>query len=462
MLEFNELTPSLVARFMAAGHLPHFRRLHDESHVFVTDAEEEGENLNPWVQWVTVHSGLSAAEHGITRLSEGYTLEVKALWDLLSEAGLRVWVCGSMNARYDRPLNGYLLPDPWSAKLRGYPIGFFEPYYEFVRNAVQEHTNTRARLKPRDVFAFANFLTRHGLRPATIAATVSQLVQERFKGTGWKRAALMDRIQWDLFRHVYRKHHPHFSTFFINSTAHYQHTYWRNMEPELFRVRPSDAENARYGPSILYGYKAMDRLIGECMALAGPETTLLFCTALSQQPYLGAEVKGGRHYYRLIGPQVLTERIGLEDRFEYIPVMSDQAILRFGTIAEAERATVRLRSHRFGEHPAFHVQPKEADLMVHCTYTGPRPEGGLLTIEGSDRTIPFSDVFYEMNVLKSGLHHPDGMLWIRYPSREHVVHQDKVSIRAIAPAVLDLFGHPRPAFMAGAPGLAETAVLAGA
>ena len=121
LIEFNELVPALMQRFMAAGHLPNFQRFYNEAHIYTTDAEEEGENLNPWVQWVTIHSGLSASEHGVTRLSDGHRLETKAVWDILSEAGYRVWVCGSMNARYDRPLNGMLVPDPWSIGLSPYP-----------------------------------------------------------------------------------------------------------------------------------------------------------------------------------------------------------------------------------------------------------------------------------------------------------------------------------------------------
>jgi hypothetical protein len=41
-------------------------------------------------------------------------VKTKAVWDMLSESGYSVWICGSMNSRYDRPLNGYLLPGPGS------------------------------------------------------------------------------------------------------------------------------------------------------------------------------------------------------------------------------------------------------------------------------------------------------------------------------------------------------------
>ena len=68
LLEFNELTPSVLEGYFAQEKLPNFKRFYDESYVYVTDAEEEGMLLNPWIQWVTVHTGLSAAEHGITLL----------------------------------------------------------------------------------------------------------------------------------------------------------------------------------------------------------------------------------------------------------------------------------------------------------------------------------------------------------------------------------------------------------
>src|ERR1041385_882411 len=56
VLEFNELCPSLMEQFMKQGLLPGFSRLHSESYAYVTDAEEVAPNLEPWIQWVTVHT----------------------------------------------------------------------------------------------------------------------------------------------------------------------------------------------------------------------------------------------------------------------------------------------------------------------------------------------------------------------------------------------------------------------
>jgi hypothetical protein len=53
--------------------------------------------------------------------------------------------------------------------------------------------------------------------------------------------------------------------------------------------------------------------------------------------------------------------------------------------------------------------------------------------------------------MKSGMHHPDGMLWIRKPDREHFQHHGKIPLTAVAPMILDIFRVPKPAFMNSAP-----------
>ena len=125
-----------------------------------------------------------------------------------------------------------------------------------------------------------------------------QLMRERGGKFKWKRVAIMDRLQWDVFRWYYRKLKPDFSTFFLNSTAHLQHKYWRNMSPSLFDLKPSRKEQGEYQSAVPFGYEAMDTLLGEFMKLAGDKTTLIFCTGLSQQECTIYDASGGKHFYR--------------------------------------------------------------------------------------------------------------------------------------------------------------------
>src|SRR5262245_34547232 len=96
VLEFNELCQDLIAEFMERGLLPNFRRLHARSSVFSTEAGEVSPNLQPWIQWPSVHSGMTFAEHAVVNLGDGYQLGEKCVAEVLSDAGLPVGVFGSM------------------------------------------------------------------------------------------------------------------------------------------------------------------------------------------------------------------------------------------------------------------------------------------------------------------------------------------------------------------------------
>src|SRR5215813_10069015 len=82
LLEFNELCPSLIHRFMTAGQLPNFQRFHDASLVYTTRAQERAPYLDPWIQWVTVHTGLNHDRHRVARLNDGQACTAKRIWDV--------------------------------------------------------------------------------------------------------------------------------------------------------------------------------------------------------------------------------------------------------------------------------------------------------------------------------------------------------------------------------------------
>ena len=147
------------------------------------------------------------------------------------------------------------------------------PYYRFVQAHVQEYTNDRVPLSRTDYVQFLEFMLRHGLSPSTVSAIAKQLLSERSGKYRWRRAAIMDRLQFDLFRAVYQRLRPHFSTFFLNSTAHLQHMYWRNMEPEAFSLKPGREEQRELANAVLFGYQTMDRLVADVRRLVGEEGT---------------------------------------------------------------------------------------------------------------------------------------------------------------------------------------------
>jgi hypothetical protein len=460
LAEFNELSPVLMDKFIAAGKLPNFERLRGESEVYLTDAQEEQENLEPWIQWVTIHSGLSYAEHGIKNLGEGDKLTERNLWDLLSEEGKQVWVCGSMNINYKLPISGWVLPDPWMRSVKPHPEDELEPYYRFVAANVQEHTREDMPLSRREQLAFLSFMARHGLSPTTLKAIVRQLVDERSSDVHWKRAVILDKLQFDLFRSHWKRKRPDFATFFLNSTAHFQHLYWRNMEPEHFKVKPEPGEQAVYEDAILYGYEQMDQLVGRLLGLAGDDTVLVFATALSQQPCLTYEDSGGKTLYRPRDFDAFVRAVGLQEPAEVAPVMAEEFHLAFETEEETLAAEAKLNELRFDDRPALSVERRGTDLLCGCQVWQQLEPGAILRLDGDGRTVPFFDLFYKIDMVKSGMHHPDGLLWIRRPGGGHSEHSGKVPLTAIAPTILTMFGVAPPTSMRGEPLAARKALAA--
>jgi hypothetical protein len=450
LLEFNELSPVLMEKFIAAGKLPNFARFRGESQVWTTEADAPAPDLEPWIQWVTVHSGKPYAEHQVHHLGDGHKLDVPNIWDLLSDAGNSVWVCGSMNVDYKSPINGWVLPDPWVRRVAPTPEEL-EPYYKFVSANVQEHTSGNVQLTRSDQIAFLRFMATHGLRPQTVGAILKQLAGERRSDVGWKRAVVLDRLQSDVFRRHYKRAKPDFSTLFLNSTAHYQHLYWRNMEPEHFKVKPAADEQEVYEEAILFGYQEMDRLIGELVELAGNEAALVLVTALSQQPSLKYEEIGGKNLYRPNNFQMLLDAVGIDNPAEVTPVMAEEFNIDFETEEAAITGQQKLEALRVDGEPAMAAKRTANGLRCQCLVWTQIPEDTKLDIDGNGRSVPFFDLFYRLDLVKSGQHHPDGLFWVRTPGRTHEVHEGRVQLMSIAPTILQSFGAPVPEHMKSEP-----------
>lgn len=448
-LEFNELSPRLMMKFIEAGHLPNFARLRSDSQCYITDAEETSPHLEPWIQWVSAHSGLSYAEHGVFNLGDANKVNSDSIWDVASRHDRSVWICGSMNAAYKAGVKGRILPDPWSVSVRPNDPEL-EPYFSFVKSQVLEHTRAEPKYHVTQVFRFARFMLGHGLRVSTVFATLKQIVYERFKNLRWKRPAILDRFQFDVFRFIYLREAPCLSTFFLNTTAYYQHRYWRNLEPELFDVKPEESEQAVYAKSILFGYQSMDRIVGEVLDMVGDDGIVVFATALSQQPCLKYEASGGKTFYKPDCYARVFRALGIDpSSCSAEPIMSEEFQVRFSTELEAATSMEKFAAATVDGKQAFICKRNGNSLVVGCAiHSRISPDAIFRTAHGSSR---FFELFYAADTTKSGMHHPHGMLWMRLPGQRGRTHEQRVPLLDVAPTLLGLLELPVPSSMKGKP-----------
>jgi hypothetical protein len=440
LIEFNELSPALLDRFIAEGELPNFAAFRDASDVFTTDAGEIEPILVPWIQWPSIHTGLSYAEHGIFNLGDADRCQAQTIESILSDAGIPVGIFGSMNIP-PRTVHGFRLPDPWDKVARPQPASL-EPYYAATAGQVKESSH-HGRLTTRDAMKLGMFYLSHGFRIPTAFALARQLIGERLdRGVKWRRAALFDRIQYDVFRHYARAHDVRFASFFSNSTAHYQHLYWRNMEPAGFRDPPNPTDHPSLRNAIREGYRGMDRLIGQFIS-DFPDALLVFTTALSQESYTGPVIRN----YRPISFTALLEFLKIE-KASVAPVMSEEFHVDCDDEAAAIAAEQALLALEVDGERVFTTRRDGAGVFTGCAHLDPEvlEREVIDTRTGVQR--PFAELFYLIDGFRSGHHHPEGALWIR--TGRGRVHEKPVSILDIAPTVLKLFGIDAPGSMRGA------------
>jgi hypothetical protein len=441
LIEFNELCPSLLRRFMDQGMLPHFRRFHDAATVWTTDAQETPPNLEPWIQWPTVHSGLPFAEHGVFHLGDGRAFQQKCLAEILSDAGIPVGVCASMNLNY-RQLNGYIMPDPWDKEGAAHP-DWLQPFYDTVSRQVQEASRAEG-LTLGQLGRFGWFMLRNGLSAGTIAAIGKQLLHEQVApGIRWRRACLLDRMLYDVFRSLNRRLDVRFASFFCNSTAHFQHYYWRNMEPEHFDAPVPATDDPSLQDAIPHGYQAMDRLLGQMMR-DYPATLLVLCGALSQQPWTDTTkctFRPRRFESLLEFAQVSAPHVRVK------PVMAEEFHLECPTAEQATVVEARFRELTVANQPLMKVERTGNTLFTGCGVTDATMLDQSVKRQSDGTGLPFRELFYMIHTMRSGRHHPDGVLWVRNGC--HQVVDEHVPLTAIAPTVLRFFGiDPPPAMQA--------------
>jgi hypothetical protein len=105
-------------------------------------------------------------------------------------------------------------------------------------------------------------------------------------------------------------------------------------------------------------------------------------------------------------------------------------------------ATAALQAVRLADEPVFLATPSGEDsLYIGCrVFRRIAMEQEIYGMRGSNAPARFFDVFYAIDGIKSGRHHPDGVLWVR--TGRQAIHDGHVSILDIAPTICELVGSP--------------------
>jgi hypothetical protein len=355
-LELNEVNLEFVRSYAREGRLPAFARLLDSYGFAVTESEKAYEELEPWIQWVTAHTGKSLAEHGVFRLGDIVNHDHPQVWECLEQHGLRVGAVSPMNAKNRLREPAFFIPDPWtSTKVHASPL--LQRLYEAIAQAVND--NAEARLTARsigDLLKGSLAYAWPGHWPAYFRYAVTA------KKHPWRKAMFLDLLLADVFMRETARTRPHFATLFLNAAAHIQHHY-------LFcssAYRGSNRNPAWYvdpgEDPVFEVYALYDRIVAAAQRRF-PDARLMIGTGLHQNPHATVTF-----YWRLKNHAAFLKRIGVE--FESVaPRMSRDFLVSCQTEAGAAEVARVLREARVedGEN-LFEIDNRGTDLFVMFVY----------------------------------------------------------------------------------------------
>jgi hypothetical protein len=354
-LELNELNFEYVEHYAKRGQLPAFARAL-ASHGYVqTRSEELYDHIEPWIQWITVHTGKPYREHGIFRLGDGAQAGMRQIWQELAGRGLRVGAFSPMNAPAV-PEAAFFVPDPWTrTSVTAPPL--MRRAYAAICQVVGD--NAEGNITPRSALHLALGLLRYGrLRngPGYLCEAISGL------GSHWPRAIFLDRFLADCFLHLWRSTRPDFATLFLNGAAHIQHHCMFNSSAYRGPHRNPAWYLPRHVDPVLKIYQLYDRLLDECLKLM-ERPRVMIATGLHQDP-----VEQPVFYWRLRDHANFLKRIGCE--FVSVePRMSRDFLVNCADAGRGAQAAAILRSGKSGDGSAlFEVDDRGGSLFVTLSY----------------------------------------------------------------------------------------------
>lgn len=356
-LELNEINFDYIERYILLGLLPNFKKLIEVNGFSRTTSENEYLKLEPWIQWVTAHTGLTYEEHGVFRLGDIVNYSYDQIWEKLErEKKLKIGAVSPFNAKNRLKRPAFFIPDPWtSTEVSGSSVD--QLLSDAVSQAVNNNAEGKITLKSKLTLIVGLLL--HA-RVRNYSKYISLALNARKKP--WYKAMFLDLLLADVFLNKWIEHKPDFSSLFLNAGAHIQHHYMFSSQVYDGELKnPSWYIDQNEDP-LLEVFQLYDETIGQILKKA-PDVRLLIATGLTQDPY-----PTEKFYYRLKDHKEFLSKIAVP-YVKVEPRMSRDFLIHCACKEDANKAQVRLLSLKSSDGiDMFSVDNRGRTLFVMLEY----------------------------------------------------------------------------------------------
>lgn len=399
LVQLNEMNFDWVEEYIKLGELKNFERLISEYGLHTTSSELKYDELEPWIQWVSVYTGKPFKEHGVFRLGDFRNYKNETLYEELSKKFSNVNAICPMNYDNKYGVLKKFIPDPWT---KASPVGGWieKGLYKAASQAVNDNSKGHIHISS-ILFLFFGIIRLFNLYDYK---KLFKMVSNIFKGKSWYKAIILDYLLAKLcVKYSSGNFGSYFTSVFLNAGAHIQHHYMFNSS-----VYKGEFNNPQWyvkdkEDPVLDIYKEYDEILGEMYDI--PNSRLIIATGLSQTPYVKK-----KFYWRLSDHTSFLNRLGL-DFLQVEPRMTRDFLVSFSNNSDRDIAKEKLSSivdsksrSYFGE---FEVRDRE--LFITLTYPFEVVESSSVYLNGELLIENVKD-YMVFVALKNGMHMEKGFL----------------------------------------------------
>lgn len=359
IIELNEINFDLAKNYIENGHnLENFTSVLNSFTFSHSTSEEQYENLEPWIQWVSAHTGKSYFEHKIFRLGDIENKEnPEQIFEKLERLGFSVGAVSPMNAINALESPKYFIPDPWTNTSPD-NSRLSKKVFKMLKQTVND--NSMGKISLSSVLTIIELV----LRTLDIKNLIFfvDLVAKSVLKKKWMKPMVLDYLIHKLHLKLFKKHQPDVSFVFLNGGAHIQHHYFSNSpyaspkkENPKWYIDPEE-------DPILDMLIHYDNLIGEYLKL---DQKLIIATGLSQIPF-------GKNafYWRLKDHRRFLDMLGIK-YLDVLPRMTRDFEIRFSNLEDQEKCKNILQAikvKRDGKFVFEEVEERRNSIFVTLTY----------------------------------------------------------------------------------------------
>ena len=416
LLGLNELNFDYIKFYINQGFLPNFKKIFEIQPPIETVSEKDYKLLEPWVQWVTIHSGKSYKEHNIFRLGDIVNNpELSQIFEELEAEGLSVGAVSPFNAENRLKKPAYFVPDPWT---KTNPSGnwIVKALYQAVHQSVNDNAKSKLNFKSMISLGLGLLLYVPLIRWFHYIKIIFKL-----KKPGAK-AIILDSLLADVHLTLWKKYKPDFSNLFLNSGAHIQHHYLFNSKAYVGDIKNPEWYCPKDYDPLIYILSEYDKQIGKL--LKQKNVKIIIATGLHQQPH-----EHLTFYWRLKEHVKFVDMIGIKNFTEILPRMSRDFLVKFNNENDAVNAEKLLNSFYASNDNVkiFEVDNRGTSLFVELVYPNDIEDNGSIYSKESNLKLEKFKSYLAFVAIKNGEHNGIGYVTSNFDLKQ----EDKIELTSL-------------------------------